>query len=171
MAETREVFTVIEDGTGEGQSLLSRTDGGQSAATGNHAGVLAYKDSSGNDVKPQLNASGQLPVTFASSGTPTSASADVTIAALSTEQDVVAITVAVDDVVEASMAMGSSFQPTLWVLYHDDNATLNELARFVTGPGDFSHLANLSNINFTAGAAGTQRLVLRATQLRGPQRS
>lgn len=166
MAETREVFTILENGSAEGQPLLSRTDGGQLAATGNHAGVLAFKDSSGNDVKPQLSATGQLPVTFAA-GTPSSNSAGVTIAALNTEQDVVSIAVAVNDVVEANMAMGSSFQPTLWVLYHNDNAVLNELCRFVTGPGDFAHTANLSNITFTAGATGTQELVLRATQLRG----
>ena len=167
MAETRETFTIIEDATAEGQALLSRQDGVTSAATGNHMGVLAFKDSTGNDVKPQLNASGQMPVTFASSGVPASNSAQVTMAALATEQDVAVITLAVDDVVEANMAMGSAFQDMVWVLYHDDNATLNELARFVTGAGDFSHVSNLSNIVFTAGASGTQRLVLRATQLRG----
>ena len=167
MAETRETFTIIEDATAEGQALLSRQDGVTSAASGNHAGVLAFKNSIGNDVKPQLNASGQLPVTFASSGVPASASAQVTMAALATEQDVVSITLAVDDVVEASMAMGSSFQDTVWVLYHDDAGSLNELARFVTGSGDFSHVANLLNVNFTAGAAGVQKLTLRANQLRG----
>ncbi|MCP3684545.1 MAG: hypothetical protein GY861_17910 [bacterium] len=166
MAETRETFTIIENGSAEGQPLLSRQDGVTSAATGNHAGVLAYKDSGGNDVKPQLSAAGQVPVTFAS-GTPASGSASVTMAALSTEQDVVSVAVAVNDVVEANMAMGSAFQPMLWVLYHNDDSTLNELARFVTGPGDFSHSTALSNINFTAGASGTQELVLRATQLRG----
>ena len=166
MAETREVFTIIEDDLEEGQALLSRQDGVTSAADGNHVGVLAFKDSSGDDVKPQLSAAGEVPVTLVS-GTPASNSDVATIAVINTEQDVATITLAVNDVVTANMAMGSAFQPMVWVLYHNDNATLNELARFVTGAGDFSHLANLSNINFTAGAAGTQELVLRATQLRG----
>lgn len=163
---SREYFPIIETSDGEGESLLARQDGVTSAGTGFHAGVLAFKDSSGNDVKPQLSASGQMPVTFAS-GTPDSASAKVTIAALNTEQDVVAIAVANNDVVTANMAMGSSFMPTEWVLYSDDNGSLTEEARFVTGPGDFTHSTDLENIVFTAGATGTQRLVLRATQLRG----
>lgn len=167
MADTREVFPIIENSSGEGQALLARTDGGQLASAGFHAGVLAFKDSSGNDVKPQLSASGQVPVTFAA-GTPNSASAVATIAALATEQDVAAITVANNDVVTANMAMGSAYQPMKWVLYHDDNGSLTELARFVTGPGDFTHSTELENIVFTAGATGTQRLVLRATQIRGP---
>ena len=167
MADTREVFPIIEDSSGEGQALLARTDGGQAASTGFHAGVLAFKDSSGDDVKPQLAASGAVPVTFAA-GTPNSASAKETMDALNTEEDVVSITVANNDVVTANMAMGSAFQPMEWVLYQDDNSSLTELARFVTGPGDFSHSTELENITFTAGATGTQRLVLRATQKRGP---
>lgn len=167
MADTREVFAIIESGTGEGQALLSRTDGGQLASLGNHAGVLAFKNSAGNDVKPQLDAAGAVPVSF-DAGTASSNSGEITVAALATEEDVIAITLAVNDVVKASMAMGSGFQPMQWVLYHNDNATLNELARFVTGPGDFSHTANLDNISFTCGATGTQELVLRVTQVRGP---
>jgi hypothetical protein len=163
---SREYFPVIETSDGEGASLLSRQDGVTSAATGNHMGVLAYKDSSGNDVKPQLSASGQVPVTFAA-GTPSSASANVTIAALNTEEDVVALPLANNDVVEASMAMGSSFMATEFKLYHDDNGVLTKLAEFIVGAGDFSHVANLDNISFTCGATGTQRMVLRATQLRG----
>ena len=167
MADLREVFTTIESGTGEGQPLLSRQDGVTSAATGNHVGVLAFKDNSGDDVKPQLNLDGTVPVSFAS-GTSNSASGEVTVAALNTEEDVIAITLANNDVVNASMAMGGSFQPALFILYSDDDGTLAEIARFITGPGDFQHTANLDNIGFTAGATGTQRLVLRVTQLRGP---
>lgn len=193
MAETRELFNILSDGSDEGVEYKSKVPGAAQGAdeqapvipavdgSGNMQNIpyrsvgdadsdgvpgFSFRDSSGNLVRPQLSATGQVPVSF-QSGTPDSASAVATIAALSTEQDVVSITVAANDVVEANMAMGSAFQPMLWVLYHDDNSSLNELARFVTGPGDFSHLANLANITFTAGASGTQRLVLRATQLRG----
>ena len=166
MAETRETFTIVEDTDGEGQALLARTDGGQLASAGNHMGVLAFKSNAGNDVKPTLNVDGTLPVSF-NAGTPDSASGFVALAALNTEEDVVAITVAVNDVCQANMAMGSAFQDMVWVLYHDDDGSLNELARFATGAGDFSHSTELANIQFTAGATGTQRMVLRATQLRG----
>jgi hypothetical protein len=193
MAETREVFTHIEDASGEGLAYIGKAPGA-AVSTDEQAPVLSaldgisnlqnipyrsvgdadsdgipgfsFKDSAGNLIRPTLNVDGTVPVSFAS-GTAASDSGSVTMAALNTEQDVIALAVAVDDVVVANMAMGSSFQPTVWVLYHDNNATLNELARFVTGPGDFAHTSNLSNIGFTAGATGTQRLVLRATQLRG----
>ena len=193
MAETSESFRILTDGSDEGVEYKGKAPGGAQSTdvqapvlpavnlAGNlqnmpHRSVgdadsdgipgFSFKDSAGNLVRPQLNADGTIGVSFAS-GTPNSNSASVTMAALNTEQDVVAITVAVNDVVNANMAMGGSFQPTVWVLYHDDNSTLNELARFVTGPGDFQHSTELDNISFTAGATGTQRLVLRATQLRG----
>lgn len=167
MAETREVFTIVEnDSTAAGEKLPARQDG-VTAATGNNIGALVFKDNSGNDVKVQLAASGAVPVAVEPSGTAESASAVVTIAALSTEQDVAVIPLNVNEVIQCSYAMGSMSQPCVWVLYHDDNSTLNELARFFTGPGDFTHSTGLPNIGFTAGSTGTQRLVLRATQLRG----
>lgn len=193
MAETRELFNILSDGSDEGieykgkapgaarstdeqAPVLSAVDGSsnlqnipyRSVGNADSDGIpgFSFKDSSGNLIRPSLNADGTVPVSF-DVGTANSNSAASTIATLNTEQDVVAITLAVNDVVKANMAMGSAFQPMLWVLYHDNNATLNELARFVTGPGDFSHTANLDNIEFTAGGTGTQRLVLRATQLRG----
>ena len=167
MAETREVFTILEDGLGEGVALDAKSEGDASGGL-NGIPTLAFKDSAGNLVRPQLNASGALVVdTGGVAGTAQSASASVTIAALATEQDVAAVTVGNSESISASMAMGGAFQPCVWVLYHDDNSTLNELARFVTGPGDFQHSMCMDNVNFTSGATGTQRLVLRATQLRG----
>lgn len=193
MAETRELFNILSDGTDQGAEYKGKAPG-DAASTDRQAPVLpavdgagnlqniphrnvgdadspglpafSFKDSAGNLVRPQLNADGTVPVSF-NSGTAKSASGLATIAALNTEQDVVSITLAANDVVKANMAMGSAFQPMIFVMYHDDNGTLNELVRFVVGPGDFSHTANLDNIEFTAGAIGTQRLVLRATQLRG----
>lgn len=193
MAEARELFNILSDGSDEGVEYKSKAPGAarstdeqapvipcvdgssnmqnipyRSVGDADSDGVpgFSYKDNSGNLIRPTLNADGTLPVSFAS-GTSSSNSAGVTIAALNTEQDVVSIAVAVNDVVSANMAMGGSFQPMLWILYHNDNASLNELARFVTGPGDFQHSTELDNISFTAGATGTQQLVLRATQLRG----
>lgn len=166
MADIREVFTIIEDGTGAGVSLPNKVEGD---APGSGINTLAFRDSAGNLTRPQLTASGALPVDSGGvAGTPASASAVVTIAALSTEEDVVALTLGTTENINCSMAMGSSFQPCVWVLYHDDNASLNEIARFVTGPGDFAHSVAMDNITFTTGAAGAQRMVLRCTQIRGP---
>jgi len=166
MAEVRESFTILEDGLGEGVELIKAVDGVDAVGANNNLPAAVYKDDSGNYVLPQLSALGQVPVTLAS-GTAKSNSAGVTMAVIDTEQDVVSVAVAVNDVVEANMAMGSAFQPMLWIAYHNDDGSLNELFRFVTGAGDFAHTTELKNIVFTAGATGTQELVLRATQLRG----
>lgn len=194
MAETREVFTPIEDSTGEGLAYVGKAPGA-AQSTDEQAPVLpavdgssnlqniphrsvgdadsdgipgfSFKDSSGNLVRPQLNSSGEIPVGEA--GTKAHASAVATIAALNTEQDVAEITLAASDVVDLTLAMGSAFQPMLWIVYKNDDSTRTELARFVTGPGDFSHALSLSSgdIQMTAGATGTQKIEIRATQLRG----
>jgi hypothetical protein len=179
MADVREVFTTLEDATGEGISYLGKAPGA-AQSTDEQAPVLpavdlagnlqniprrspgdadsdgvpgfSFQDSSNNLIRPTLNAMGELPVALSGGGTANSASAEITVAALNTEEDVVVITLANNDVVSASMAMGGAFRSCVFVLYHDDNATLNELARFVVGAGDFQHTANLLNISFTAGS-------------------
>jgi hypothetical protein len=193
MADTRELFNILSDGSDAGVEYKAKSPG-DAASTDEQAPVLAavdgsgdlqnlpyrsvgdadsdgipgfaFKDSSGNLIRPSLTALGEIPVS-SDSGTAKSASNNITLGSLAVETDVASITLAVDDVVKASMAMGSAFQPMVFVLYHDDNSTLNELARFLVGPGDFAHTANLDNITFICGATGTQRLVLRATQVRG----
>lgn len=167
MAEVREVFTILEDSGGAGVPLLAKSVGDAPTAL-NSQESFAFIDNAGNLIKPQLTATGALPVdTGGVAGTAASDTATVTMAALNTEQDVVSLNIAVNDVINCSMAMGASFQPMLWTLYHDDDGALTALATFVTGPGDFSHTAEMDNINFTAGAVGNQFLKLRATQLRG----
>ena len=168
MADIREVFTIIEnDSTGAGEKLPARTDGGQ-AATGNHMGVLAFKDNAGDDVKPQLTASGAIPTSPVAAGTSQSASAAITVAALATEETVASITVANDDVIDLTFASAGSLQPCFFVVYKNDNGTRTEQARFVTGPGDYQNSTKYCDVQFTMGAAGAQTVELRVTQIRGP---
>jgi len=196
MAETREIFTVLSDGADEGIEYVGKAPGAAQStdeqapvlpavdSSGNLQNIplrqegddpsgvdaipaLSFKDSAGNLDFPQLTADGKIPVSLDAAGTAASNSGVATIAALNTEQDVVALTLGNNESISVSQAMGGAFQPVVWVLYHDDNSSLNEIARFVTGPGDFQHTANMDNITFTTGGTGTQRMVLRATQLRG----
>lgn len=168
-ASTDEQAPVLpaQDGSGNLQNIPLRAEG--DTPSGDEAQpALAFKDSSGNLVYPQLTASGALPVDSGGvAGTAQSASAAVTIAVINTEQDVVAITLGNSESITASMAMGGASQPTVFVLYHDDNSSLTEIARFIVGPGDVQHSTCMDNITFTTGAAGVQRMVLRATQTRG----
>jgi hypothetical protein len=61
MADPRESFATLEDGTGEGQALASRQEGDASAAQNGSIG-FAFKDSSGNVILPALDASGNVQV-------------------------------------------------------------------------------------------------------------
>jgi hypothetical protein len=63
MADLAEVFRVIaDDTTGEGEPLISRTEGEVAAAKAGSIG-FAFKDSSGNVILPQLDSLGRLPTT------------------------------------------------------------------------------------------------------------
>jgi hypothetical protein len=166
MADTNELFNTLEDGSGNGVAIRQKAEG-DAPSTDNGLMGFSFKDSSGNLVLPQLNASGQLPVTPGAAGTPISGSAVATPVSLNTDTDVVVIALTASETYECSMAMGSSFQPVEWNLVHNDNGTPNELARFVTGPGSFAHNVDFKNIAFTAGAAGTQELKLIGSQKRG----
>jgi hypothetical protein len=62
MADLRESFPTLQDATTqEGKSLIARQEGDAAAAQNGSIG-FAYKDSSGNVILPQLDASGNVPV-------------------------------------------------------------------------------------------------------------
>lgn len=166
MADTAELFRILEDGSSNGVAPRAKAVG-DAPSTDNGLMGFSFRDSGGNLVLPQLNASGQLPVTLGAAGTAVRNSGTATPGALNSDTIVNTIVLTASETYEATMAMASSFQDCLWRLIHHDNGVNNELARFVTGSGDFTHSTDLSNITFTAGATGTQELRLVGRQLRG----
>lgn len=167
MAEVRELFPTLEEASGAGAAPRVGQDGATAAGGINGQIGFAFKDSSGNVVLPQLDASGRISVTQAAPGTSLQDSSTATAGALNTPFDVSVITLTATESYVAKTQSSSSFQPTLWKMEQIDDATTTELARWVTGPGDFNYCCTSDCIEFTAGASGTQQLKITATQLRG----
>lgn len=132
-------------------------------APGNAVPVLGFKDSSGNLVNPQLNSSGQLPVTFdivgdnktargllTGTGTPSTV-ASLTLTASKTYQNI-----------EVSVAC---FRDSIFQLIKSDNAVETVLADILVGSGQYTAFLGFENLEFTAGATGTQLLLVRGSNL------
>jgi len=167
MADEREVFSILEDGTGVGSAPSKKSEGDVAAGTVAVPGLIA-KDSSGNLKFLTLDANGKLPVSSDAPGTCLNQNGTVA-GVVSTETDVASITgLTISSDHNVVFALGAATKPVLWKIVQIDDATTNVLAEFITGPGQFSFQANELGIDFTSGAAGTQTLKLTGTQLRGP---
>lgn len=170
MADDREVFTILEDGSGVGQPLAAKAEG-DAPSTDNGLMGFSFVDSSGNLVLPQLTAAGKIPVdTEAIPGTCISGQAQAVAGGL-TFQDVVTLTLALlKDYASLEFAASCSHL-TLWeIVYIDDVGgvpTETKIATFMTGPGQYSCKVNYDCGNFdTQSGTGTQNLVLRGKNVR-----
>jgi len=167
MADSRELFPVLAASDGAGVPLDQMQQGNDPTSKNGSIG-FAFRDSSGNVVLPQLDSAGRLPViTEGLGGTRQYASGVATPSALLTDTDVITETLTVSTDYIVGTLTGSSFHSTLWKLIFDDDGSETELARFLTGPGDFNHTIPTDCIQFSAGATGTQELKVVAQQLWG----
>jgi len=172
MAEIREQFSTLETSAGAGAALRVAVNAVTDPTGVNGAIGFAFKDSAGKVILPTLNADGTLPVST-TAGTNKSDSDTATAGALNTEFTVATITaLTVGKVHTVKNLSASSFQPTLWIAYYVDDAAgtpvYSEVARWVTGSGDFNYSDQPSCLEFdTTGGTGTQEFQIRATQLRG----
>lgn len=165
MADLEEVFKILkDDATGAGEAPVSRIEGEAGAGKEGMIG-FAFKDSSGNVVLPALTADGKLPVdTAAVAGT---VIRDVNTAAGvgGVANDVITLTLTTNEVYNMADFMGASSRIAKWEVVLNDNATETVLDTFITGPGQFTFAEEPKNLEFTAGATGTQELILRGTAL------
>jgi len=161
MADSEELFRVLDDGTGAGTSPDAKSEGN---APGQGSTAFGFKDDSGNLVLPQLNSDGTIPVKDAAPGTPARDSGSATPGALNTDTDVVTITLTASSKYKLKKAGASSFKSCLWRIEHNNDGTPDELARFVTGAGQYGDITECDCIEFTAGATGTQELKIIGVQ-------
>ena len=165
MADLEEVFKILkDDGTGAGEAPVSRVEGEAGAAKEGLIG-FSFKDSSGNVILPALTAAGKIPVdTSAVAGTVIrdhqTAAGTATVAT-----DVVTLTLVTNEVYNMADYMGSTSRICKWEVVQNDNATETVLDVFITGPGQFTFAEEPKNLTVTAGATGTQELILRGTPL------
>lgn len=164
MADVVELFNILSDATGEGTAPDAKSEGD---APGQGLVGFSFKDSSGNVILPQLNSDGTIPVKSDAPGTPIRDSGSATPGALLTDTDVVTITLTANETYQLKKAGGSSFKSVVWRIEHNNNGTPDELARFVTGAGQYGQISECDCIEFTAGATGTQELKIIGQQVSG----
>lgn len=160
--DQRVSFPTLEGASGEGLALR-QVQVGDTPTSKNASIGLAFIDSSGNLVLPQLTPTGRLPVdTEGNNGSWMSnrgEDADGSVSGTFTE--LASITLANDDVVDefnfsVSGRKGGFFQVCL-----DDDGTIEVLEDVVLEAGQLTH-SNSVKTEVTAGASGTQRLLIRA---------
>lgn len=130
-------------------------------APANAVPVLGFKDSSGNLVYPQLNAAGQLPVTTEVSssslkGRGENATGSASLVTIAT------ITLTASKTYRGIELLCSCFRDALFQVIQNDNAVLTNHMDAIVGSGAYTTVATLEDIEFTAGATGTQQLLLKA---------
>lgn len=162
MANAREVFPTLADGAGEG-AVLSKAEAGNAAAGKVGAVSFSFKDSSSNLVLPTLTADGKLPVSLDAAGTCVKASGKNT-GSLS-RVAVATITLTANESYANIEANAACTRTTLYEIIHNNNGSEVELGWILVGGGQFTHNFKEACLEFTAGATGTQELIVYGTNL------
>lgn len=163
MADVREVFPTLEDGSNVG-AALSKSQAGDAATGKVGSTAFAFRDSTGNLVLPQLNGSGQIPVSLAAAGTCLSAYAENTSGSL-TEAALATITLTANESYAEIEAFVACTRATKFLIIQHDNGANTTLGTILVGPGQFSVKYQVDCQEFTAGGTGTQELRLRYINL------
>lgn len=162
MSDLRESFPTLQDETtGEGEALISRIEGEAAASQEGSIG-FSFKDSSGNVVLPQLTAAGALPVDTEGVNTNCLDAHGEDAAGSASLVDIATITLVASKEAMNIGFQGSCLRAALFQVIQIDDATENVVTEFIVGPGQYTHSDELSCLKITAGATGTQELVLRA---------
>jgi len=168
MADLRESFPILEDSaTGAGEALISRIEGEASAAIAGSIG-FSFKDSSGNVILPQLDASGKIPVTFDATGTELNAHGAV--AGSASFVDVAVITAALTKVYSNFHYNVSCLRSAHFQLVHVDDVGVTDtetiLCDVILGPGQYTLTDLAPRKEFdTTGLTGVQNIKIKAKNL------
>src|SRR6185295_7654116 len=162
--DLREIFPILENQDGSGAGL-TKVNAGQAVSTVSGAApVMAYQDSNGNFVWPQLDTQGRIRVSEQGvgvilrargqldTGNATSGFVTVTGASLS-------LTAGATYVL-ASMVV-SCFRETHAQLIWNNNGSNTILEDVLLGPGQYTYQVGLPNDEIVAGS-GTQQLFVQA---------
>ncbi len=164
MADVRSVFVNLEDYTTKEGTPLHKALEGDAIASKNAQGALVAKDSSANFKYLEIDDAGQLKVIggydygyLHAKGTSVGSA---TIVAIAT------ITLTVDKVYKDLEFLGSCFRDTVFSIVQLDDTTETILLDGIrVGNSQLSFACELKSLEFTAGASGTQSLILKALNL------
>ena len=164
------VGMISEDSAGNLQYLQLR-DAGEAASGVDSLPALTAIDPSGNLQYLNLNADGELVISNQPQGTILSGNATHTMAALTTYEEVLAITLAAGEIYESLDLVLCATREMLWKVYNVDDyggaPVETEIAQFLTGSGQYTVDKRFPDLQFTAGSTGVQKLVIKAYQLYG----
>jgi len=162
MSHLQEVFPILENGsTGAGEAPTSSASGDASAGK---KGLVAFgfKDSAGNLVLPQLTSEGKLAVDFEGAGISKASSAATEVAGSATLVTVAEVALTSGKTYGKIHANGSCFREAIFYVYQQDDTTNTLIGAGLTGAGCFNAEIDLGMKEVVAGAAGTQKLILKA---------
>lgn len=168
MSDLRPLFATLEDtGTNAG-AVLAKVQQGDSPAAKNGSIALAFRDSSGNLVLPQLSPDGALPVTF-DAGT-TIRGADANIAGSATFVTVTELTLTLGEIYTQIGGIVSCARDALYQMVYVDDASGTPVESIlhscIVGPGQYSFKMELGLDRLdTSAGTGVQKLVIKAKNL------
>lgn len=164
MADPKESFPILVDGTTGAGASPTKKSAGDAAAGAVGSVAFAWRDSSGNVVLPQLDANGKVQVSAqqTASSYKTAKGENATGSLSAADVTGASITLAASKLITGIEVVGSCRQPSLFQLIKSDNAAETVLTEFIVGPGQYTFYAKLDNLSFTTGATGVQLLKFKA---------
>jgi len=165
--DLRESFPILEDidnnneGAAPSKAVAGDTPVGRSGLM-----VLAFRDSAGNLVLPQLDAEGRLPVTQDAAGTPLkvkgelAAGSNVLAAITGAELTLVASKTYVKVAATVLCTIETLFQ-----IIQSDNAVETVIAEILVGPGQYTFSWQHAGLEVVAGGTGVQKLLIKGMNL------
>lgn len=157
--DPKEVFRILDNSDGIGQAL-TKAQVGDAPGTKNGVMALAFKDSTGNLVLPQLTASGKLPVsTDEVSGTVKSIRGSVDAGSLSATA-VASLTLTASKTYSEIEVQVSCRQDSLFQLQQNNNGTITTIKDIVVGSGQFTACLPVGSLQVVAGSTGVQTLTI-----------
>lgn len=165
MPHLRETFPILENlATGAGE-VLHKVQPGDVPTSKNALMALAFKDSAGNLVLPQLTSEGKIAVDFEGAGVSVSESSNGEVPGSLTEVVVCEASLVTGKTYGKIHANVSCFKEAIFYLYQIDDVTETKIGHALVGPGQYTFKIDLGQKEIVAGATGTQKLSLKALNL------
>lgn len=165
MSHLRETFPVLENlATGEGEVLNTAVQGETAAGKNGMIGI-AFKDSLGNLVLPQLTSEGKIAVDFEGAGIAKKATSNGEVVGSLTLTTIAEISLTPSKTHGKILAKGSCFKEALFYLVQVNDVTETIIGHGIVGAGDYNTVIDIGIGEVVAGATGTQKIILKAKNL------
>lgn len=162
MSDVREVFPILAGVSGEGIDVSQMQEGWSPTGKNGLIG-FSFRDASGNVVLPMLTGDGKIPVSTQSPGTKLNARGEHAAGSL-TEVTVTGAVIALTankQYADLNLVC-SSRRGALFQVIFDNNGSETVLVDAVVDAGEYTTGISLNDLVFTAGATGTQQLIVKA---------